>query len=137
VGACRFPWCTVRGGVPDPAPRVTIVDTVGVLAEAYELADVAYVGGSFSTGVHSVIEPAIAGLPVLFGPVHANSFEALELLAAGAAFCETDARGIHDRLHAFVADEALRAAAGRRARAYVESQLGATQKCLAALREYI
>jgi len=108
-----------------------------VLAEAYALADVAYIGGSFSTGVHSVIEPAIAGLPVVCGPVHTNSFEALRMIEAGAAFCETDERGIHQRLDALLGDERARAAAGRRAREYVESQLGATEKCLAAIHEYL
>ncbi|HKW14244.1 MAG TPA: glycosyltransferase N-terminal domain-containing protein, partial [Candidatus Krumholzibacteria bacterium] len=69
----------------DLSTQVVIVDTVGVLAEAYAHAHVAYVGGAFSTGVHSVIEPAIAGLPVVFGPRHDNSFEAVQLIERGAA----------------------------------------------------
>src|SRR5262249_53666648 len=69
----------------DLSARVVIVDTVGVLAEAYAHAHVAYVGGAFSTGVHSVIEPAIAGLPVVFGPRYDNSFEAKKLIERKAA----------------------------------------------------
>jgi 3-deoxy-D-manno-octulosonic-acid transferase len=123
--------------VPAPAPRVTIVDTVGVLAEAYGLADVAYVGGAFSTGVHSVIEPAIASLPVVFGPRHDNSFEALQLLAQGAGFAVNDEGEVLERLRSLLLDERARSKAGERARAYVESQLGATEKCLAAIDEYL
>ena len=49
----------VSKGVGDPPPRVLLVDTIGILAEVYRLGDAAYIGGAFSTGVHSVIEPAI------------------------------------------------------------------------------
>jgi 3-deoxy-D-manno-octulosonic-acid transferase len=135
--SARLSSCTVKAGVPDPAPRVTIIDTVGVLAEAYALADVAYVGGAFSTGVHSVIEPAIAGLPVLFGPHHDNSFEALRLIVHGAGFAVASETEIHKRLTALLGDDSARKEAGDRARTYVESQLGATEKCMAALGEYL
>lgn len=132
-----FAASTVTGGVPDPAPRVTLIDTVGVLAEAYALADVAYIGGAFTTGVHSVIEPAIAGIPVLFGPRHDNSFEALQLIERGAGFAVADETAVRARLEALLYDDGARRSAGRAARAYVESQLGATEKCLAAIAEYI
>ncbi len=128
--------------VSAPAPgdddaRVVIVDTVGVLAEAYRFADVVYVGGAFTTGVHSVIEPAIAGVPVVFGPRHDNSFEALQLVAKGAARAIRTADDAYTALGAWLRDEDARAAAGRAARAYVESQLGATEKCMAALTKYL
>ncbi len=117
--------------------RVVIVDVVGILAEAYRAAHVAYVGGGFTTGVHSVIEPAIAGIPVLFGPRHDNSFEALQLVARGGAVPIQTADDAHAALARYFTDEAARAAAGRAARAYVESQLGATEKCMAALAAYL
>jgi 3-deoxy-D-manno-octulosonic-acid transferase len=117
--------------------RVVIVDVVGVLAEAYRFADVAYVGGAFTTGVHSVIEPAIAGLPVVFGPKHDNSFEALQLIACGAARSVRTVDEAYVALRAWLADPAARAEAGRAARAYVESQLGATEKCMAVLTKYL
>lgn len=117
--------------------RVVIVDVVGVLAEAYRFADVVYVGGAFTTGVHSVIEPAIAGVPVVFGPKHDNSFEAMQLLAHRAARTIRTADEAYDALSTWLRDEVARAAAGRTARAYVESQLGATEKCMAALTPYL
>jgi 3-deoxy-D-manno-octulosonic-acid transferase len=117
--------------------RVLIVDTVGVLAEAYAHGHVAYVGGAFSTGVHSVIEPAIAGLPVVFGPKHDNSFEAIQLLARGAATSIRTPDEAYTALHRYLSDEASRTEAGRAARTYVESQLGATEKCMAALYSYL
>jgi len=58
---------------------VLIVDALGVLPYLYELATVAYVGGGFEGSVHSVIEAAIAGAPIVTGPAIANSAEATEL----------------------------------------------------------
>jgi 3-deoxy-D-manno-octulosonic-acid transferase len=124
-------------GISPEAPRVLVIDTVGVLAEAYAHADVAYVGGAFSTGVHSVIEPAIAGVPVVFGPRHDNSFEAVQLIARAGARCVRDEAQTYAALRHYLTDTAARERAGRSARAYVESQLGATQKCMAALSSYL
>ena len=113
------------------------MDTVGVLAEAYRLGDVAYVGGGFTTGVHSVIEPAIAGMPVLFGPMHTNSFEALQLLERGGGFCVRNEHEIGERLGALLGDDEARARSGACARGYVESQLGASEKCMAVMEQFL
>jgi 3-deoxy-D-manno-octulosonic-acid transferase len=69
----------------DPARwRVILVDTVGALAEIYRATILSYVGGSFSSGVHNVLEPAVGGQPVFFGPRIHNADEASRL-------CELDA----------------------------------------------
>jgi 3-deoxy-D-manno-octulosonic-acid transferase len=119
------------------AERVVIVDSVGVLAEIYEYGDAAYVGGSFSTGVHSVIEPAVMGIPVAFGPVHHNSFEAVELLRFNAAIETGNENEIFDALDGWVNNPSMRAEMGANARRYVESQLGATERCMKAMSEYL
>jgi 3-deoxy-D-manno-octulosonic-acid transferase len=66
--------------------RVIIVDTIGRLAQLYWYGQIAYIGGGFSTGVHNVMEPAIARLPVFFGPRYKNFNEAEELIADGGGF---------------------------------------------------
>lgn len=71
--------------------RVTVVGTVGILSRLYWEGQIAYVGGGFSTGVHNVMEPAIARLPVFFGPRYINSHEAEELLLAEGGFVVNDA----------------------------------------------
>jgi 3-deoxy-D-manno-octulosonic-acid transferase len=126
----------LAGPVSD-AVRLVLVDSVGALAELYEHCDVAYVGGSFSTGVHNVIEPAIMGIPVLFGPVHKNSFEAMELLRADAAIGIAGAGDVERELGSLVREDAKRKEMGERARRFVESKLGATQRCYEAIREYL
>jgi len=66
--------------------RVIIVDTIGRLSQLYWYGQIAYIGGGFSTGVHNVMEPAIARLPVFFGPRYKNFNEAEELIADGGGF---------------------------------------------------
>ena len=62
-----------------------IADGVGYLAELYGTGVLAYVGGGFTSGVHNILEPAVLGLPVLFGPRTDNAWEASRLAALGAA----------------------------------------------------
>ena len=62
-----------------PEQTVLIVDRVGVLAELYQWADLAFVGGSFKSSVHSVMEPLAAGCPTFVGPYFKNNREAIEL----------------------------------------------------------
>jgi len=59
---------------------VILVDEMGFLAEFYELADWAFVGGGFGKGVHSTLEPACHGIPVFCGPSGAESFTEIQLL---------------------------------------------------------
>lgn len=76
-------------------PEVIIVDRVGVLADLYAIADVAYVGGGFhDAGLHSVVEPAALGVPVVFGPRHGNAREADELAGKGGGFVASDGASI-------------------------------------------
>ncbi|KHD88167.1 MAG: hypothetical protein OM95_10380 [Bdellovibrio sp. ArHS] len=60
-----------------PAGSILIIDQVGILAELYTWADIAFIGGSFKKQVHSVMEALAAGLPVMVGPQHRNNREAL------------------------------------------------------------
>ncbi len=101
-----------------------IVDAVGLLAELYAEADIAYVGGGLDgTGLHSVIEPAAASLPVLFGSRH-DRWEARELIAAGGAMeLEPSSTGTIPLLR----DREGLAAMGSAARAYVLGKAGAAR----------
>lgn len=60
-----------------------IVDSVGLLLDLYKIGDVAYVGGGFNHGVHSVIEPIGWGIPVICGGNISNSVEAIQMRDSG------------------------------------------------------
>lgn len=57
---------------------VLIVDELGVLASLYKIADGAFIGGSFKSRVHSVMESLACGNITFVGPFHTNNREALE-----------------------------------------------------------
>ncbi len=66
--------------------RILILDTIGHLASAYSYGDVAYVGGGFSGKLHNILEPAVFGLPVIFGPKHNRFPEAHYFIDSGIGF---------------------------------------------------
>ncbi|MCX7633724.1 MAG: hypothetical protein N2Z22_10370 [Turneriella sp.] len=106
--------------------QVIVVDALGVLPYLYPLAKVAYVGGGFSGSVHSVIEPAIAGVPVITGPAIQNSAEAEELAANGLLLplAEASAAQFAVARAKLLANPLLR----RKLKAYFQQRLGASRK---------
>lgn len=63
-----------------------IIDTVGILAESYKFSTISYIGCGFSKGVHNVIEPAIYGNIICFGPNYDILNEAVELVNKKLAY---------------------------------------------------
>lgn len=88
-----------------PSDRLVILGVVGVLSKLYWQCKIAYVGGGHSTGVHNVMEPAVARLPVLFGPRYHNSHEAEELVAHDGGFCVHDKDEILSITKKLISDE--------------------------------
>jgi 3-deoxy-D-manno-octulosonic-acid transferase len=119
-----------RLGADDaPEADVVIVDRVGVLGELYALATASYVGGGFhAAGLHSVLEPAAFGVPVLFGPRFANSRDAGLLIANGGGASEGSEVGLETRLREWLTNESARVRAGAAARALVRAGLGAAER---------
>ena len=64
--------------------RIVIINAVGVLADLYWTTKVAYIGGGFSSGVHNLMEPAVAGVPMIFGPRYKKFKEAVEIVGQNA-----------------------------------------------------
>jgi 3-deoxy-D-manno-octulosonic-acid transferase len=103
-----------------------LVERVGVLAELYTMATIAYVGGGFhGHGLHSVLEPAAAGAPVLFGPQHHNSLAASHLLACDGAKMVSHVDALASALEHWLTDPESLQRDGRRALDYIEEHRGA------------
>ena len=108
---------------------VVVVDRVGVLGDLYALASVAYVGGGFhAAGLHSVLEPAAFGVPVLFGPRYANSRDAALLIDAGGGASGRDESALEAHMREWLTNGAARRSAGTAARTLVERGLGAAER---------
>lgn len=116
-------------------PSLVVVDRVGVLATLYAKAAIGFVGGGFgAAGLHSVLEPAACGIPVLFGPRWQASREAGLLVAARAGYSITaiDPVKAADELASvwrrWLDDPASRQEAGRAARQLIERGQGAGER---------
>lgn len=122
--SARLSTVEARGALAEA--QAVVVDRVGVLAELYTVGTMALVGGGFhSAGLHSVLEPAAAGLPVLFGPAHDNAVAAAELIKAGGARSVRDATELAATLREWLDDPLQRARFATAARAYIEEHQGA------------
>jgi 3-deoxy-D-manno-octulosonic-acid transferase len=110
-------------------PEVVLVDRLGVLADLYAVATVAYVGGGFhDAGLHSVVEPAALGVPVVFGPRHGNAREADELAGTGGGFVASDGAAVATLILDLAARPVHRITAANAARAFVETRLGGAKR---------
>jgi 3-deoxy-D-manno-octulosonic-acid transferase len=109
-----------------------LVDRLGLLRGLYSGALACFVGGTLvPVGGHSLIEPALAGVVVLFGPNIQNTREPAQLLeSAGAGFCVADAPALAAKLTDLVADRSRAKAQGELAKKTAEALQGATQATL-------
>jgi 3-deoxy-D-manno-octulosonic-acid transferase len=123
----------------DPRADVVIVDTIGELATLYQLGTVVFVGGSLlATGGHNILEPAVYGKPIVFGP-HMENFREIAdgFVASGAAVRLDDARDLEETLMDLLGDPVRRARLGAAARALVEANRGANDKTMAVLETLV
>jgi 3-deoxy-D-manno-octulosonic-acid transferase len=116
---------------------VVIADGVGYLAELYRAGDIAYVGGSWTTGVHNVMEPAVLGLPVFFGPRIDNSWEAGMLVRLGAGKVVSSPEEFASGTAALLGDRGLLASLGEKASGFIRESCGAAPRCLDLIERYI
>ena len=117
--------------------RVIIVDSIGILLTLYTYADVAFVGGSFKQNVHNVLEAAVYGIPVIFGPHIEHSQEAKRLHERGGGIMIYGKREAYRRLRTLFTDSGLRQRKGQLSLEYVQENAGATEKILEEIRKAI
>lgn len=117
--------------------RVAIIDTIGLLAKIYRITDVAYVGGSFSSGVHNTMEPAAFGQAVVFGPKYKNAHEACELIRIKAGFSIKNKDEAYSVFTSLLTDENERLQCGNKARSFLKENLGAADKTVDLIKKYL
>ena len=88
--------------------HVLILDCIGVLADAYQYGNIAYVGGAFGTGLHNILEPASFGLPVIFGPLHHQFPEATYFIAEGIGISCTDKKAFIESYRTFQENSSIK-----------------------------
>jgi len=119
-----------------PEPNVLLIDNIGMLSRLYRFASVAYVGGGFGDdGVHNVLEAAVYGKPVIYGPVIEKYAEAVELTEGGGGVVIDSALEAEKMFDRLLGNAAEREQMGRASREYVHSRKGATEKILQFIQE--
>lgn len=107
-----------------------IINCFGLLSSIYRYGEIAYVGGGFGTGIHNVLEAAVYGIPVIFGPKYHKFKEAHDLIATGGGFSVADASQFSAKLDEFLTYKEALASAGENAGRLVKDHVGATEKIL-------
>jgi len=117
-------------GHGDDNSRIILLDTMGELYRLYAAADIAFVGGSLiPRGGHNVLEPAMHGKPVLFGPHMDNFRDSARLLEThGIGFPVGDVSTLANRITSLLDDEDELLAVRHRARIVIEQNRGASQR---------
>lgn len=105
-----------------------IVNEIGLLLDLYKYADIAYVGGAFGTGVHSVTEPAGYGVPIFCGNQHyKNSEDARNLVEIGGLIPMGNTKPFYDKLIEFIENDDERKNIGEMNKEFVYSHCGSSQ----------
>lgn len=116
--------------------QVLIIDCVGLLSRLYQYAAIAYVGGGFTRdGIHNILEAAVWGKPVVFGPNYKKYREAADLIDVGGGYSVTTTEALQTLANDLFGNEQKRQAAGENAKNYVQKNTGATETVLRLIQE--
>ena len=123
----------------EPRADAVVLDTIGELADVYQVATVVFVGGSLvRAGGHNILEPAAFGKPVVFGPHMDNFAEIAEtFLTNDAAVQVPSDRELESTIATLMGDPVRRAKLGAAARALVDTNCGAKDRTLAVVAELL
>jgi 3-deoxy-D-manno-octulosonic-acid transferase len=117
--------------------RIILIDSIGILATLYYYANVAFVGGSFKQGIHNILEPAVYGIPVIFGPKIENSQEAKKLVEFGGAKIIKNKTETYKILRTLFSRKDICEQMGKISYDYVYGNIGATDEILKEIYQYV
>lgn len=133
-GECGMPnYPDVIKGIINKAD-VLIINCYGLLSSIYQYGHVAYVGGGFGVGIHNVLEAAVWGMPVLFGPNNKRFHEAQGLIKAHGGMEIDSTESLRNIMNKFKNDKEALQTASSAAEEFVKSNAGATDKTLAEIK---
>jgi 3-deoxy-D-manno-octulosonic-acid transferase len=120
----------------DAGANTLIIDNIGMLSKLYKYATITYIGGGFGDdGVHNVLEAAVYGKPVVFGPVYDKYIEAVDLVQQGGALVIKTALELEQTFNDLLSDASSYERACIAARNYVYNNKGATESIIQFIQE--
>ena len=108
--------------------KVLLIDNVGMLSTLYKYGSIAYIGGGFGKGIHNILEAAVFGLPVFFGPNYQKFSEAIELILEKGAYSVNTAIEVENQFNKLFNDDLYYNNISNISKEFVANRLGATQK---------
>jgi 3-deoxy-D-manno-octulosonic-acid transferase len=123
----------------EPRADAVILDTIGELAHLYQIATAVFVGGSLvPAGGHNILEPALYGKSIIFGPHMENFNEIAEtFLTNRAAIQVHNPRELETAIVGLLGDPVRRARLGAAARALIDTNRGAKDRTLAVIADLL
>ena len=110
--------------------KIIIVGGVGFLADLYWLSTISYIGGGFSTGIHNIMEPAIASNPVIFGPRHLKFNEAKQSISFGGGFCINDTISFENTMKRLLRSKSLLIKSSKASFKLIKKNIGASKEII-------
>ena len=107
---------------------VLIVDTIGMLSKIYKYSDISYIGGAFKTGLHNILEAAVFGVPLFFGPKYSHFNEAVMLVERKGAFSIRSSEEMYNILCRFEEEPEIYKTTCDICQQYVAENIGACEK---------
>jgi 3-deoxy-D-manno-octulosonic-acid transferase len=113
---------------------VMIIDTIGMLSQIYRYAEISYIGGGFGNGIHNILEAAVYGKPVIFGPKYNKFNEAMELITLGGAFSIDNSKKLIETVSKLQQDKFFMSRTCSLTLNYVLDRRGATNRIISSIR---
>ena len=122
---------TVRDEDKLPQASVLVLDTIGLLSSCYQYVQIAYVGGGMGTkGLHNILEPAAAGIPIVIGKNYDRFPEAVELIQQGGVVSISSQHEARKKLLLLMKDNGIRKEKGDINQCFIHTNMGATKRVL-------
>ena len=132
----RQPTTDDRQPASDQQANCLIIDNIGLLSRLYHYATITYVGGGFGDdGLHNILEAAVYGKPVIFGPSYCKNFEAQEMIDCSGAISINNALDLEKIVKQLLNDEQELSVQSNAAKNYVYKNAGATDKIILFCKE--
>ena len=127
-GSQRYTQCETKLLSKSP---VLVLDTIGLLSSCYHYAQIAYVGGGMGTkGLHNILEPAAAGVPIVIGKNYDRFPEAVELIQQGGVDSISSQHEARKNLLLLMQNNRIRKEKGDINQRFIQANMGATKKVL-------
>lgn len=108
---------------------IFIVNTMGYLSSIYQYGQMAMIGGGFDDGIHNILEAAVYGLPVIFGPNYKKFNEAFDAISCGSGFSIENQEQLKQSISHLLNQSAYQQTSNQ-AKSFVHEHIGATEKIL-------